>query len=161
MDSFIAGVTVDGKPKLLAKTFVNGEEEETVINPSLERWILSQVPVLVKSPNLASEVRLVAGCFDDIVRRIDGGTIKTSPNARSQLQMALTAALATASPTAVNDWTPLLEALSRQLEKEFSVKIDDLATVRQVLQRTAEALKAVEVPKAVVRRPRGLLRPLF
>jgi hypothetical protein len=75
--------------------------------------------------------------------------------------MALTAALATASPTAVTDWTPFLEALSRQLEKEFSVKIDDLATVRQVLKRTADAMKSVAVPKAVVRRPRGLLRPLF
>jgi hypothetical protein len=160
----IAGITVKGKPQLLTKTFTNGEEEVQPLPipvTSLEQWIKTQVPILVKSQNLAAESKLVADCFEQIVQRMDDGTIKTAPNARSQLQIALTGALAQASPTAMTDWTPFLEALSRQLEKEFFVKIDDLVTVRQVLQRAADAMQSLDLPSGVRRPNRVLFRPIF
>ena len=145
----VAGVVVDGKPKLLVKTFVNGKEDAKPIptppippTTSLEMWIKTQTPDLVKSNNLVSESKLVAECFEQIVRQIDDEKIKTAQNARTQLQIALTATLAQASPTAVTDWTPFLTELSRRLETELEGKIDDLAEIKRVLQNVCDALKS-------------------
>ena len=149
----IAGVVdTDNKPKLLIKTFVNGDEEikplPTPIPPvppvaSLETWIKAQAPVLVKSKNFVAESQLVAGCFEQIVRRIDEKNIKTPQNARTQLQVALVMVLAQASPTAVSDWTLFLEELSRQLENKLGNKITNLEEVKKTLQIAANAMKQV------------------
>jgi hypothetical protein len=148
----IAGIVVEGKPKLLVKTFFNGEEERPIPIPpisSLELWIKTQLPILVKSKNLVLEVGLVAGCFDEIVRRIEDENIKTVQNAQAQLQIALIAALAQTSPTAVNDWLPFLTELNPQLEKELDESITDLAEVKKVLRYVSGALKMLELPKSV------------
>jgi len=148
----IAGIVVEGKPKLLVKTFYNGEEERPIPIPpisSLESWIKTQLPILVKSKNLALEVGLVAGCFEEIVRRIEDENIKTVQNAQTQLQIALIAALAQTSPTAVNDWLPFLTELSPQLEKELGESIADLTEVKKVLRHVSGTLKMMEFPKSV------------
>ena len=143
----IAGIVVEGKAQLLVKTFTNGEVDETphpVPSPpdsSLETWVKTKVPLLVKSKDIAKESRLVADCFDQIVRRIDEDNIKTVQNARAQLQIALIGTLALASPTAVTEWTPFLVELSHLLEMELGTKIDDLAAVKTVLQNVAHAMK--------------------
>jgi hypothetical protein len=145
----IAGIVVDGKPKLLTKTFYNREESEPYPTPpvtSLESWIKTQMPILVKSQNLTSESRLVADCFEEIVRRIDEGNIKTVQNARAQLQITLTGTLALASPTAVTDWMPFLADLSRRLEQELGERINDLASVKKILQDVGDAVKSPELP---------------
>ncbi len=154
----VAGVVVDGKPILLLKTFVNGDEDVTP-NPSpkptpkppvtsLEVWVQTQTPILVKSKNLVAESQLVAGCFEQIVQRIADQNIRTAQNARTQLQITLTASLAQASPTAVTDWMPFLAELSRQLEKELGDKIDDLSQVNKMLQTVCDAMKTIEMPKS-------------
>ena len=151
----IAGIIIDGKPQLLVKTFINGEEGiEPIPIPlppvsSLEAWIKTQLPVLVKSKNLAAETQLVADCFEQIVRRIDDGNIKTPQNAQTQLQIALTGTLALASPTAVTDWMPLLTELSRQIEKELGEEINNLAAVREMLRKVANAVKSLESPNGM------------
>ena len=145
-----AGIVVDGKPQLLVKTFVNGEadEEPISVSPSpLAKWIRTQTPLVVKSQNLASESRLVAECFEQIARRIDEGNIKTAQNARTQLQIALTATLAQASPTAVTDWSLFLTELSRRLETELGGKINDLAEVKKVIQNVGDAIKPLSTLK--------------
>jgi len=150
----IAGIVVNGKSQLLVKTFINGEadEDEKPLpvpippNSSLETWIKTQVPILVKSKDIDKESRLVADCFEQIVRRIDGGNIKTAQNAQSQLQIVLTAALAQSSPTAITDWLPFLTELSRRLETELGEKVDDLTEVKKVIQNVGNALKSLEVP---------------
>jgi hypothetical protein len=162
--TIIAGITVEGKPQLLVKTFINGgEDEQPLPHPSLQRWIVSQIPVLVKSGSLAAEVRLVAECFGQIVQRIDDGTIKTAQNAQTQLPMALMGTLAQASPTAVTEWTPFLEGLSRQLEQELLGKTGDLTEVRKTFQSVSDALKTFELPKSQKRpiRTLPLFRPIF
>ena len=153
--TIIAGIIVEGKSQFLIKAFINGEEDERpppIPAPpvsSLETWVKTQTQVLVNSKNLASESILVAECIALIVRRIDEGNIKTAQNARTQLQIALTATLAQASPTAVTDWMPFLAELSRQLETELGEKIDDLAEVKKVIQNVSNALKSLELPKSV------------
>jgi hypothetical protein len=152
----IAGIIIDGKPQLLVKTFINGEEGiEPIPIPlppvplppvsSLEAWIKTQLPVLVKSKNLES--RLVAECFEQIVRRIDDGNIKTPQNAQTQLQITLTGTLALASPTAVTDWMPFLTELSRQIEKELGEKVNDINTMKTVIQNVGDAMKSFELPR--------------
>jgi hypothetical protein len=160
--TIIAGLTVEGKPKLLVKTFVNGEENKKPMPVStLESWIKTQLPILAKSSNLVSESRLVAECFEQIVQRIDAGNIKTVQNAQAQLQVALTASLALDSPTAVTNWTPFLEGLSRQLENELLGKNDDIIEVRKILLSVSDVLKSFELPRSVQRPNRLLFRPVF
>ena len=105
------------------------------------------MPVLVRSEHVASEVRLVGGCFEEIVSRIDAGNIKTAQNAWSQLQITVTGTLALASPTAVTDWTPFIKELSRQLEHELDNNINNLAEVKRTLQRVGDAMKTFAIPK--------------
>jgi hypothetical protein len=147
----VAGIVIDGKPELLVKTFTNSEEEEDdqplplPVPPisSLETWMKTQTPNLVKSKDFDKESRLVADCFELIVQRIDESNIKTAPNARTQLQIALTETLAQTSPTAVTDWTPFLTELSRRLEQELGERIDDLAEVKRVIQNVSHALQSL------------------
>lgn len=162
--TIIAATSVEGKPQLLSKTFINGENEikpspEPTPTPkpepapippdSLGTWIKTQTPILVKSKNFSQESQLVAGCFAQIVKRIDDGNIKTAQNARTQLQISLTATLAQASQTAVTDWMPFLAELSRRLETELGTQINDLSEVKKMLQIVSDAIKTMETPKAV------------
>jgi len=155
----IAGVVIDGQPELLVKTFFNGEgdgEPTPIPMPpitSLEAWIKTQLPVLVTSKNLTAESRLVADCFERIVRRIDEGNIKTPQNAQTQLQIALTGTLALASPTAVTEWMPFLTELSQQIEKELGEKINDLAAVREMLRKVTNAVKSLEKSDPILKTP--------
>jgi hypothetical protein len=146
----VAGIVTNGKPQLLVKTFFNGEEE-TIPLPvsSLETWIKTQAPNLVRSKNFVMESRLVADCFEKIVRRIDEQTITTAQNARTQLQITLAETLALASPTAVTDWAPFIMELSRRLEQELGDKINDLTEVKRVIQSVSDTLKSPELPKGV------------
>ena len=159
----IAGITDEGRPKLLVKTFVNGDEEfgptptptppiPPVPPSSLETWIKTQAPVLVKSDNFVAESRIVADCFEQIVRRINEKNIQTPQNVQTQLQVALVAALALASPTAVTDWIPFLTELSRQLEKELGDKINDLEEMKKMLQTVADTMRSLEMPQSVSNR---------
>jgi hypothetical protein len=148
--TIVAGIVTGGTPRLLIKTFHNGEKEAQPLPAppvsSLESWVKTQTPILVKSQNLALESRLIADCFEQIVQRIDEGNIKTVQNARAQLQISLTGTLALASPTAVTDWTPFLSELSRRLEQELGEKIGDLSEVNKILQEVGSALKSLELP---------------
>jgi len=157
----IAGIVNDGKPQLLVKTFINGDEEVEP-NPlpiplppvsSLEAWIKTQLPVLVTSNNLASEAHLVADCFEQIVQRIESENIKTVQNAQTQLQITLTGTLALASPTAVTEWMPFITELSRRIETELGEKIDDLSAVKTVLRDVANAVKSLEKHEPMLRTP--------
>ena len=131
----IAGIVIDGRPKLLVKTFMNGGG--IPLPPSsLEAWITAQVK------SNAAESRLVAESFEQIVWRIESENIRTAQNARTQLQITLTGALALASPTAVTDWMPFLTELSRQIEQELGDNINDLTAVKAILQKVANAMKA-------------------
>jgi hypothetical protein len=151
--TIIAGIVVDGKPNLLVKTFLNGGEDTRPLPipvppvSSLETWVKTQTPLLVKSKNIMSESRLVADCFEQIVRRIDGANIKTTQNAQAQLQIALTATLAQSSPTALTDWLPFLVELSRRLESELGENLDNLTEVKKRLQHVNDALKSLDPPK--------------
>ena len=155
----IAGIVIDGKPGLLVKAFINGDEdgEPTPIPvppvTSLDMWVKAQMPVLVNSKNLAAESRLVVDCFEQVVQRIESENIKTVQNAQTQLQITLAGTLALASPTAVTDWMPFLTELSQQIEKELGEKINDLATVREMLRKVANAVKSFEKSDPVLRTP--------
>ena len=145
----IAAIVVDGKPQVLAKTFINGKEGEVRPLPPvppqpdqpLTEWIKTQLPQLVKSQNVASERHLVAQCFEQTVQKIENGTIKTAQNARTQLQIALTMTLAFASDTAIDDWQPFLTALSQQMANELGSKINDMDAVKAIFKTVTDALK--------------------
>ena len=148
----VAAVVVDGKPQVLAKNFINGSGDDTKPLPPvpptpdtpLAEWVKTQLPLLVKSQNAASERLLVAQCFDQTLQKIDNGTIKTAQNARTQLQIALTMALAFASDTAIEDWQPFLTALSQQMASALGDKVNDMDAVKTIFQSVAGTLKSVE-----------------
>jgi hypothetical protein len=149
--TIVAGIIVNGKSVLLVKTFINDDKDEKPQPPvsSLEAWVKQQLPVLVKSDNLASEVQLVAGRFEEIVRRIDEDNIKTASNAHAQLHMALTASLAQASSTAITDWTPFLMELSRRLEMELGDNMNDLIAIQKALRNVGSAMQSLELSNTV------------
>ena len=141
----VAAIVVDGKPQVLAKTFFNGSGDEIKPLPPvppvpplpptpLAEWVKTQLPVLVKSQNMATERLLVAQCFEQIIQKIDNDTIKTAQNARTQLQIALTMTLAFASDTAIDDWQAFLTALSQKMTGELGDKVNDIAAVKGVFQ---------------------------
>jgi hypothetical protein len=163
--SIIAGIFLEGKPQLLIKTFINGEEDNKPLPiptppvPSLESWIRTQIPILVKSENFIVELRLVAECFEEIVRRIDEGNIKTAQNARTQLQITLTGTQTLASPTAVTDWTPFLMELSRRLEAEFGEKNSNLIEVNKIFQNISHVMRSLELFKSILAPLQNINRP--
>jgi hypothetical protein len=158
----VAAIVVDGKPQVLAKTFINGGKDEIKPLPPvppqpdqpLAEWIKTQLPLLVKSQNVAAERLLVAQCFEQTVQKIDNGTIKTAQNARTQLQIALTMTLAFASDTAIDNWQPFLTALSQQMTHEFSNKINDLDAVKAVFKSVELGMRSEELEvRSVESRP--------
>ena len=138
----VAAIVVDGKPQVLAKAFFNGSGDEIKPLPPvpplpstpLVEWVKTQLPVFVKSQNVAAERLLVAQCFEQTVQKIDNDTIKTAQNARTQLQIALTMTLAFASDTAIDDWQPFLTALSQKMADELGGKANDIAAVKDLFQ---------------------------
>jgi len=151
----VAAIVIDGKPQVLAKTFINGNRDEVKPIPPvppqpdqpLAEWIKTQLPQLVKSQNTATERLLVAQCFEQTVAKIENDTIKTAQNARTQLQLALTMTLAFASDTAIDDWQPFLTALSQQMADDLSDKVNDINAVKNIFKTVAETMKSVETKR--------------
>ena len=153
----IAAIVIDGKPHALTKNYINGNGDVVKPQPpgpdppvpplpptpasSLTEWIKTQLPQLVKSQNVASERLLVAQCFEQIVQKIENGTIKTAQNARTQLQIALTMTLAFASDTAIEDWQPFLTVLSHQMADELGNKVNDIDAVKAVFKTVIQGFK--------------------
>jgi hypothetical protein len=163
--TIIAGIVVDGRPELIVRTFINGSEDDE-ISPhpipfpppappisTLEVWIKTQLPILVKSENLVEESRLIAESFGQIVERIETGNIRTVQNAQAQTQITLTGTLALASPTAVTEWIPFLTELSRQMREELGDKINDLEEVRKTYRNVRDAMESFELPQSTLRIP--------
>ena len=151
--TIIAATVIDGKPLLISKTFTNGKENvkpspgpEPPPTPtpdppdSLESWIKTNIPELVKSLNIAKERELIANCFEQIAAKI-GATIKTSQNAQTQLRIAIVSSLTKSSRTAVNDWQTFLERLGEELTKELGQKINDPNEIKRVFNVVANALR--------------------
>ncbi|MCL2348520.1 MAG: hypothetical protein FWC50_09715 [Planctomycetaceae bacterium] len=150
----VAAIIVDGKPQLLTKTLINGNDDKIephpapvpkppvppLPEPTLVTWIQTQLPLLVKSGNLSSERIQVGKCFEQVAQKIESGTIKTAQNARAQLQIALTGALAMASNTAMDDWHEFLTQLSRQMETELGKNINNVDAVKNVFKTVADAM---------------------
>jgi len=162
----IAGIVVDGRPELLVRTFINGAADgelppipfpiPTPPVSTLEAWIKTQLPALVKSENLVAEAKLVAECFEQIVQRIEAENIRTVQNAQAQLQITLTGTLALASPTAVTEWMPFLTELSRQMERELRDGSTELEEVQKVLQEISDVMRLLPIELPVL--PESALR---
>ena len=144
--TIIAALIVEGKPLLISKTFTNGKNDAIPPIPTpnppntLESWIKTNLPELVKSSNLAKERELVANCFEQTATKI-GVTIKTPQNAQTQLRLAIVSNLAKSSRTAINDWQLFLEQLSEQLTNELDTKINDIHEIKRIFNAVANALR--------------------
>ena len=145
----VAATVADGKPLLYHKTFRNGKEEnQPAPSPlptpdppdSLESWIKMNLPVLVKSTNLAKEQKLVAEGFAQVIKDIENQAIKTPQNAQTQIGLAVTSRLALAGRTSVGDWQAFLKAMSRRMETELGTGIRDLEKTTSMLRRVALTL---------------------
>ncbi|MCL2349019.1 MAG: hypothetical protein FWC50_12270 [Planctomycetaceae bacterium] len=146
----VAAIIVDGKPLLLTKTLINGNDDKIppppkppvppLPEPTLVTWIQTQLPLLVKSGNLSSEQIQVGKCFEQVAQKIESGTIKTAQNARTQLQIALTGALAMASNTAIDDWHEFLTQLSKQMETELGNNVNNVDAVKNVFKTVANTI---------------------
>lgn len=146
----VAAVVSDGRPRQLTATLINGDGEPEPPTPKptpepdgeLDKWVAKEIPKLVKSQNIDAERRLVAESFKRICESIEQGAIQTANNARTQFQISLTAALAKASPTAVNDWREFLVALSKKVDENLGDKGDSLTDVKEVFLELSSAFAA-------------------
>ena len=158
--TIMAAMIVDGKPILVSKTFTNANDDAkptpTPTPPdSLESWIKTNLPELVKSSNLAKERELIANCFEQTATKI-GVTIKTPQNAQTQLRLAIVSSLAKSSRTAINDWQLFLEQLSERLTKEFGTKINDTSEIKRIFNAVANAVRE---PKQMTLLPESVHTP--
>ena len=166
--TIMAAMVVEGKPLLISKTFTNAKgdakpspeprpQPTPTPNPpdSLESWIKTSLPELVKSSNIAKERELIANCFEQTAAKIDA-TIKTPQNSQTQLRLAIVSSLAKSSKTAVKDWQLFLEQLGEQLTKELDVRINDLDEIKRVFNTVANAIKE---PKSMALLPESFNTP--
>ena len=138
--TIVAAIINDERPHQLTATLINDSGEPDppepgptpVPNTGLAQWLAKEIPALVKSKNIEAEKVLIAGCFKRISESIDQGVIQTAGNARTQLQISLTGALAKASQTAVTDWQEFLVALSKKMEEQLGDKIDSIQDVKKL-----------------------------
>ncbi len=139
--TIVAAIICDDHPHQLTATLINDSGEPDPPNPEpipvpnkdLAQWLAKEIPTLVKSKNIESEKTLIGRCFKRISESIDQGVIQTASNARTQLQISLTAALAKASPTAVTDWQEFLVALSKKMQEQLSDNNDSLPDLKKLL----------------------------
>ena len=160
----VAAVIAEKKPRLLSMTFtVGGTKNAPSHKPkpaptpapipppdnSLEQWIRTQMPASVKSTSVASESAIVAKCFQKTAYDIRDGTIRTTANALSQLQIRLTAGLALASPTAISGWHDFLTELSDRMTDEMAGDFYDINKVQKVFQNISETISGVKFSECV------------
>ena len=159
--TIIAALIVEGKPLLISKTFTNGKDDAIPPIPTpnppdtLESWIKTNLPELVKSTNITKEREVIANCFEQTAAKI-GIIIKTPQNAQTQLRLTLVSSLAKSSRTAVNDWQLFLEQLGEQLTKELSAKINDINEIKRIFNVVANAIRE---PKPMASLPESFPTP--
>ena len=166
--TIMVAMVADGKPLLVSKTFANAKDDvkpspgpEPLPNPkpsppdSLDSWIKTSIPELIKSTNLAKERELIANSFEQTAAKI-GTTIKTPQNAQTQLRLAIVSGLAKSSRTAINDWQPFLEQLGEQLTNELDTKINDLNEIKRVFSAVGNAIRE---PKSMTLLPESFYTP--
>ncbi len=149
--TIVAAIVIEEKkPHQLCATLFNGSgEPDTQPQPEpapepetgLAAWIAENLPTLVKSANIDKEKGVIAGCFKRTLESIDQGTIQTAPNARTQLQITITAELAKTSNTAVTDWQPFLAAFGTRLEEELGEQINSLDKIKAVFSQVQKLLE--------------------
>jgi len=156
----VAAVVTEKKPRLLSMTFTIGDTKNVpspdprpapipTPDDSLEQWIRTHLPASVKSASAASESAVVAKCFQKTVSDIRDGTIRTTANALSQLQIRLTAGLALASPTAIADWHDFLTELGDRMTDEMAGNFYDTDKVQKIFQKISETIAGVKFSDCV------------
>ena len=116
-----AAILVDGKPKILSKTFTNGDDPAPQPGPEpnpddLAAWIRSKSAELSLTKNYSAEKETFAACFQSIASGIDRGTVRSAPAARANLRTCLSPKLLACSNESRKLWSQLFEQLSTEIE---------------------------------------------
>jgi len=137
-----AAIIVDGQPKILSKTFSNGDEIEVEPEPApnpndLGAWIRTQTVELARTKNYSAEKEMFAACFQSISDGIQQGSVRSAPAARANLRACLASKLLTCSTESRKLWTQFLDSLSDEIEKRCKMEPNNLQLIRTVFNEIA------------------------
>ena len=140
-----AAILVEGKPKILSKTFTNGSDPspqpEPEPNPDdFAAWIRSKSTELSLTKNYLAEKETFAACFQSIASGIDRGTVRSAPAARASLRTCLSPKLLACSNESRKLWSQLFEQLSAEIENRCQSDPNNQQLLRTTFSEIATAL---------------------
>lgn len=147
MYTVCAAVIVEGQPKILSKTFFNGDEEdefEPKPPPNLNdlgAWIRANTTELSQTKNYLAEKEMFAACFLSVADGIQQGSVRSAPAARANVRTCLTSKLLTCSAESRKLWTQFLDALAEEIEKRCKAEPNNLQRIQNIYREVAEQMR--------------------
>ena len=146
MYTVCAAVIIDGQPRILSKTFSNGEEDDLEPKPlpkpdDLETWIKANTTELTLTKNYGAEKEMFTACFQSVVDGIQQGSIRSTPAARANMRTCLAPKLLTCSAESRKLWTQFLDALAEEIERRCHTEPNNLQQIQSVYREIAVQLR--------------------
>jgi len=149
MYTVCAAVIIEGQPKILSKTFYNGEEEgEFEPKPSpppnpddLGVWIRGNSTELAQTKNYLAEKEMFAACFQSVADGIQQGSVRSTPAARANMRACLAPKLLTCSAESRKLWTQFLDALAEEIERRCKTEPNNLQQIQSVYREIVRQMK--------------------
>ena len=147
MYTVCAAVIVEGQPKILSKTFFNGDEEDEFEptpppNPDdLGTWIRENTTELAKTKNYQAEKEMFAACFQSVTDGIQQGSVRSTPAARANMRVCLAPKLLTCSAESRKLWTKFLDTLAEEIEKRCKTEPNNLQQIQSVYREIVRQMR--------------------
>lgn len=148
-----AAIVVDGKPKVLFKTFQNGTDIAPAPEPQpdpepqpeddLALWIRLKTEILSRTKKFDQEKELFASCFQTIVSGVEHGSIRSAASARAQLRICASSKVLECSDESARLWRQFLEQLSVEIEKRCQDGPNDTQKIKTVFNLVSQHLRSV------------------
>jgi len=147
MYTVCAAVIVEGQPKILCKTFYNGDEEDEFEptpppNPNdLGAWIRANTTELALTKNYLAEKEMFAACFQSVADGIQQGSVRSAPAARANGRTCLASKLLTCSTESRKLWTQFFDALAEEIEKRCKTEPNNLQQIQSIYREVVEQMR--------------------
>jgi len=139
-----AAIIVEGKPKILSKTFSNGgdgfEPKPQPDPDELGTWIRAKTVELSRTKNYLAEKEMFAACFQSVADGIQQGSVRSAPAARANMRSCIASKLLTCSVESRKLWTQFLDALSEEIENRCKKEPNNLQVIRAVYAEIAKEM---------------------
>ena len=139
-----AAITVEGQPKILCKTFMNGDDELEPTPPpapdNLAAWIRTKTVELERTKNYSAEKEMFAACFQSMADGIQQGSVRSAPAARASVRMCVTSKLLNCSAESRKLWAQFFDALAVEIENRCKKEPNNLQLIKTAFDEIAKGM---------------------